>query len=58
MDLRVWDSGKSERRSVIERIGVRAIQQIAICPTRKRADFHTGVSLPENTANRLRREGK
>ena len=40
MGQRVWDVGESERRSVMERIGV--------YPTRKRADFRR-VSRHENT---------
>ena len=35
----VKDAGKSESLSVMDRIGVRQSRKIALCPTRKRADF-------------------
>ncbi len=39
MGVRVKDAGKSEGRLVMSWIGVQAICRIAVCPTRKRADF-------------------
>jgi hypothetical protein len=39
MKLRVEDAGKSEGHLVMGWIGIQAILQIAVCPTRKRADF-------------------
>lgn len=45
MEMEVWEGGKSECRSVIERIGVEPTQDHPAC---KRADFHL-VSHHENT---------
>src|SRR5262249_4374482 len=53
--LRVEDEGESERRSVIERIGV---EPSATSPHAKAGRLPSGLSSRENPANRLRRKSR
>ncbi len=52
MEQRVKDAGESEGRAVTARIGVQDL------PHAKAGRLPAGVSLRDNTANRLRRESR
>jgi len=57
-ELRVWEDGESECRSVIERIEVERSITRATSPHAKAGRLPSGVSSRESLTNRLRREGR